>query len=159
IGPAIYFGGSGGGGSAGVIGGMIFWITMMFANLLRFDFRGDVDHIDTLKAMPVPSAAIAAAQLVAPVTVLTGCEVIFLLGLRFALGVDPTILLIGAAFALPFNTLLFAIENLIFLLFPQRMVAVSPGDLQGFGRQMIVFILKMLTLMLGGGIAAGLGGM
>src|SRR5207253_8662041 len=102
---------------------------------------------------------IAAAQLVAPVVVLTGCEIIFLLGLRFALGVDPDILLIGAAFALPFNTLLFAIENLIFLLFPQRMVAVSPGDLQGFGRQMIVFILKMLTLMLAGGIAAGLGGM
>ena len=41
-------------------------------------------------------------------------------------------LLVGAAFALPFNTLLFGIENLIFLLFPQRVVAVSPGDLQGF---------------------------
>src|SRR5207249_10910957 len=56
IGPAIYFGGAGH-SAAGAIGGMIFWITMMFANLLRFDFRGDVDHIDTLKAMPVASFA------------------------------------------------------------------------------------------------------
>jgi hypothetical protein len=159
IGPAIYLGGGAGHSALAAIGGMIFWITMMFANLLRFDFRGDVDHIDTLKAMPVPSFAIAAAQLVAPVIVLTACEMIFLLGLRFGLGVETEILLVGAAFALPFNCLLFAIENLIFLLFPQRIVAVSPGDLQGFGRQSLVFLLKMLALMIGGGIAAGAGGM
>ncbi len=60
-------------------------------------------------------------------------------------------------FALPLNAMLIAVENLIFLIFPVRAIAVSPGDLQGFGRQMLVFLLKGVVLLLAAAIAGGIG--
>jgi hypothetical protein len=60
-------------------------------------------------------------------------------------------------FALPLDAMLIAVENLIFLIFPVRAIAVSPGDLQGFGRQMLVFLLKGATLLLTTALAGGIG--
>ena len=42
-------------------------------------------------------------------------------------------LLICAAYAVPFDFLLFAMENLFFLLFPTRLAAATPGDFQALG--------------------------
>ena len=46
-----------------------------------------------------------------------------------------TLALTAAALAFPFNALLMSTENLIFLLFPSRPAASSPGDFQVLGRQ------------------------
>jgi hypothetical protein len=54
----------------------------------------------------------------------------------------------------PFNFLLFGLENLFFLLFPTRTLHASPGDFQSFGRQMVVMIAKMFLLGLSAGVAA-----
>ena len=58
---------------------------------------------------------------------------------------------------IPLNLLFSLIENLIFLLFPVREMAVSPGDLQGTGRRMIVLVLKMMGVLIVGGIATVIG--
>jgi hypothetical protein len=52
---------------------------------------------------------------------------------------------------------LFGIDNLIFLLFPVRMVATTPGDMQHIGRIMVEMMLKILILALGCGMAATAG--
>ena len=49
---------------------------------------------------------------------------------------------------------MFSVENLTFLLFPSRMATASPGDLQNFGRQAVLFFLKIAILLIAAGIAA-----
>lgn len=152
----VGFSGSGGNVTGVVVGGLS-WLTFIFSNVLRFDFRGDIDHIDTLKALPVSAAAISAAQLVAPVAVMAICQLSLLAVMSVVLTPHPRLIVAAIAFIVPFNILLIAVENLIFLVFPTRMNPVSPGDLEGWGRQMLVFFLKMVALTILCGIAAGLG--
>jgi hypothetical protein len=140
-----------------VVVGILFWITFMLGNMLRYDFRGDLDHMDTLKALPVHPSAIAAAELIAPVAVLTLFQLLLLISASFLANGFSSVLGLTLLFILPINAILIAVENLIFLIFPVRNVTVSPGDLQGFGRQMLMFMLKTMVLMLSVGIAAGLG--
>jgi hypothetical protein len=151
--PAMYAGGIKP-VSPNALAGMALWLSFMLANTLRFDFRGDVDHIDVLKALPVAPAAVVVAQLVAPVTVMTALQLVLLAGARVMFKLPASHLLAGVMLVLPLNALMFAVENLIFLLFPGR-YAAGPGDLQGFGRQMVVFLLKLIVLMLGAGLALG----
>jgi Putative ABC exporter len=140
------------GGSRGmvtrVVVGGLFWLTFTFSNVLRFDFRGDIDHIETLKALPVSATAISGAQLVAPVAVMLVCQACLLAIISVALSPPPRLIVNALAFVVPFDILLIAVENLIFLWFPTRMNPVSPGDLEGWGRQMLVFVLKMVALAL-----------
>jgi Putative ABC exporter len=141
----------------GVVVGGLAWLTFMFSNVLRFDFRGDVDHVDGLKALPVPAVAISAGQLVAPVAVMAVCQVCLLAVMTLALAPPFRLILAALAFIVPFDILLVAVENLIFLVFPTRMNPVTPGDLEGWGRQMLVFLMKMAALTVLCGIAVGLG--
>jgi hypothetical protein len=70
----------------------------------------------------------------------------------------PGMLLAAAAvFSLPFNMLLFGVDNLLFLLFPVRTVAASPGDLQHIGRMMLEMTVKIAVMGLAAGFAALMG--
>jgi hypothetical protein len=69
------------------------------------------------------------------------------------------ILIVLALFTLPFNAIVFAFDNLVFLLFPVRLVAATPGDFQHIGRAMVESLLKVVMLAVGCGLAAGLGGL
>ena len=137
--------------------GVSFWLTFTLANLLRFDFRGDLDQIDALKALPIPPWRIAAAQLIAPVCMLVLFQITLIGSIGVMLHMDREILALALLFAIPMNAMLIAVENLIFLLFPVRAVAVSPGDLQGFGRQMLVFLLKGVALLVAVSLAGAVG--
>jgi hypothetical protein len=156
VGPLFYFGGLNK-HPAQLVATLIAWVTFMLSNTLRFDFRGDLDQIDTLKALPVRRSAIAIAELVAPVLFLMVFQGAILAGVCAMLRVDSWLIALIVIFALPINTMLIEVENLIFLIFPSRVVNVSPGDLQGFGRQMMVFAFKGLVLLGSLAIAGGIG--
>lgn len=139
-----------------VVGGIV-WVTLMLTNNLRFDFRGDADLIDTLKALPVRPAAVVAAELAAPALLLWFCQVI-LVSAAVALGRVPTIMLpLAAAFALPLDVMLIGLENLMFLLAPVRMQSSGVGDVQGYGRQVVLLLLKMVVMFAAAGVAAAAG--
>jgi hypothetical protein len=128
-------------------------LTLFTTNLLRFDFRGDLEQIDTLKALPLSPWAIVLGEVTAPVTILSCLHFLLLIGLSI---VEPSHRLVVASIAIvviPLNLLFSLIENLIFLLFPVREMAVSPGDLQGTGRRMIVLVLKLMGVLVVGGFA------
>ena len=80
VGPVLYMGHAEK-NIQNILVGILFWITFMLANMLRFDFRGDLDHIDTLKSLPVSPSAIAIAQLVAPVMVLSICQIVLMVSI------------------------------------------------------------------------------
>ncbi len=138
----------------GFLAGNLFFLTIILTRMLPFDFRGDLDHLDWLKSLPIGSTAVASGQLVTPVLLMTSIHWLLLGGMAALIDGSPTILLAMALFCPPLNWLLFGSENLIFLLFPARMVSATPGDLQFFGRAMLELFAKMCSLLVFCGIAA-----
>ncbi|MBK7405959.1 MAG: hypothetical protein IPJ41_15390 [Phycisphaerales bacterium] len=143
-------------GGAG-IGGLAFPLYVVFSSLLRFDFRGDLDHFDTLKSLPVRPWAVAMGQLAAPA--LITAAMIAVVGIALPLFHAggwwlPTSLLLCA---LPVGTVVCSIENTVFLLFPTRVTAGSAADTNVMFRHMATAILKVLMLLAAGGVLGGLG--
>jgi hypothetical protein len=129
------------------------WLTMFTTNLLRFDFRGDLEQMDALKALPLASAAVVAGEVAAPVTILSLLHLLLLTGLWIVQPRLTAIIVSLALIVMPLNLLFSLIENLIFLVFPVRELQLSPGDLQGTGRRMIVLVLKLLGVIVVGTFA------
>ncbi len=132
---------------------VIAWLTVLLSGLLKFDFRGDLDHIDQLKSLPLPPSAIAVGQLVVPTLILSAAHILLLLCVGLTTNSRHELYFTAAALALPFNALLMSTENLIFLLFPSRPAASSPGDFQVLGRQAAQLVIKSLSVIVGGIIA------
>jgi ABC-2 type transport system permease protein len=129
--------------------GTAIWINLLFVSMLRFDFRDELDRMDLLRSLPIRPAAVAAAELIAPVLLLTLMQMLLLLAMGVS-GMAPwPFLFAAAAFTVPFNTLLAGIENLLFLMFPLRAAGLIAGDMQLFGRQMVVFFCKFILLITG----------
>jgi hypothetical protein len=137
--------------------GQMGFLTIIMTRAAAFDFRGDLDAMDWLKSLPLPPVAIAIGQLVAPVSLLTGVHFLFLAVAMVFMPTARPMLILVAAFSPLFNFLLLGIDNLLFLLFPVRMVASTPGDLQHMGRSMLDMFVKMLMLAGVCGTAAVIG--
>lgn len=140
--------------------GLAFPLYIIFSSLIRFDFRGDIDHIDTLKSLPIRPWAVALGQLTAPA--LITASTIVLVGVFLAVFLPGgarvgNLWLPVACFlcALPAAILICAIENVVFLLFPTRMTAGSAGDTNTMLRHTATAILKLMLLAGAGGTFAG----
>jgi hypothetical protein len=96
--------------------------------------------------LPVAAPWLVIGQLVAPVFLASGVQLTLLLIVQALLGGIEWLLLIMAVFVIPLNFFLFAVENLLFLLFPVRLAHTSAADLQMLGRRMLIFLAKMLLL-------------
>lgn len=125
--------------------------------MLAYDFRGDLDYMDWAKSLPLKPVAIVLGQLAVPVLLMTAIHVLFLSAVAFFTQGSRLMLLVAMLFSPALNFLLFAVDNLLFLLFPFRAVASSPGDLQHIGRTMVEFMAKMFVLAVCCGAAAALG--
>lgn len=141
---------------SGPLIGILAWLTVLLSGMLKFDFRGDLDHMDELKALPLRPVALAVGQIVVPTCILTAAHVLLLGSVSFVVHEHRDVLLIAACLALPFNALLMATENLIFLLFPTRPAAASPGDFQVLGRQAAQLVMKAFTVLSGCMVAFGI---
>ena len=137
--------------------GFLIPATIFLTRMVPFDFRGDLDHIDWLKSLPISSTAVAVGQLLTPTAIMTALHVSVLVVAALIADGSTGLLLMLAAFTLPFNFLLFGLENLLFLLAPTRLMPTTPGDLQHVGRTMVEVMLKMFLLALCCGLAAGAG--
>jgi hypothetical protein len=142
----------------GRMAGSVFVVCMtLFVTVLTpFDFRGDLDRMEVLKTLPVRPWRLVLGQLLAPVFVVSTVQVA-LLGILASLGQSDgvpggqSLTALAAFFIWPFNFLIYALENLFFLVFPTRL-ASSPGDFQAMGRNILLFLIKALVL----GVSVGL---
>jgi hypothetical protein len=141
----------------GILVSQIGFFTIFFTRMLAFDFRGDLDYMDWAKSLPLKPVAIALGQLAAPVLFMTAIHVLFLSSVAVFSQGSRLMLLTAMIFSPPLNFLLFGVDNMLFLLFPFRAVATTPGDMQHIGRTMVEFMAKMAVLALGCGTAAALG--
>lgn len=143
-----------------LLGSLLLAMTLVVPALLPFDFRGDVDRMDLLKTLPLPAWRLVVGQLLTPVAAVTLVQALVVALMLAVWGRPWPWLLAGCAFLLPVNFLLFGIENLLFLWFPTRLVATTPGDFQLLGRQVLLWLAKFtgLGLLLALALVAGLGG-
>lgn len=153
--------GRGGGGSDASLGplfGLLFMVTFVALQMLTFDFRGDLDHFDWLKSLPIRPVAIAAGQVAAPTLALTAFHLVVLACCAPFLPGAQGRLALAALFVLPCNAVLFGLENLLFLLFPARMELATAGSFQAMGRTIVMAFLKVLIVGVFALIAVALGG-
>ena len=137
--------------------GILVMITLLGGGLFRFDFRADVDRLDTLKMLPMSSRLLAAGQLATPVVMLMAfqwlvCGIVAALNpsrLGFALTLAVFTPLVSIVF--------FAVENVAFLLVPNRVATATPGDLTAIARNALVFLAKFTALAAVLGVAGGVG--
>ncbi|QGJ69883.1 Hypothetical protein PBC10988_15700 [Planctomycetales bacterium 10988] len=139
-------------------GAAVLQLTILFTMLLRFDFRGDLHQMDTLKSLPISAYSIVLGELFAPILIASLAQLTLLTGMAM-LSDNPMLLLYALWFVIPLNFLFFGLENLLFLLFPVRSVMFNPGDIQGFGHNVVMFAVKMMLLTVCLTIAFLLGGM
>jgi hypothetical protein len=129
--------------------GMSIWLSILFTTLVPFDFRGDIDRIGTLKTLPIPAWRIALGQLIAPTLLMTLIQW-SVIALAMLLAFDKMdLLLVLAAYVPVFCFYLIALDNLLFLLFPVRLMANTPGDFQAVGRNVVLTIGKVFGLFIG----------
>ncbi len=143
---------------AALTGCMVLFTTVFLSTMLPFDFRGDVDRLALLKTLPIPPWRLALGQVLAPVLTVSLLQwlVLAVLYLSSVVHADRDrgswlwepgmILVICGLFTLPVNGLLFALENLLFLLFPTRVLANNPADFQALGRNVLFMLAKLAVL-------------
>jgi hypothetical protein len=141
---------------SGAAVGMMAYLTFIFSFQLPWAFRGDIDHIDFLKTLPLRPSALAGGELAGGIAVLAVMQFLALI-FFWAAGMSRSLLLAVVAFALPLDALLLAINNAIFLIYPVRFVPSGTADFQFMGRAMLFMLLEFLALLPCLGLAAGVG--
>jgi len=128
-----------------VTAGLVFYSFLLLPAALKFDFRRDYDRLYALKLLPVSSAATVCGQLATPV-ILTSCFQTATLIAAFCLRpVSPALFVASVAILLPLNVIIYALENLIFLLSPHR---VKQEGFEVFLRTILVFTAKGILFVI-----------
>jgi hypothetical protein len=137
-----------------ITGTLAFYTFLLLPTALRFDFRRDLDRLATLKCLPITPPAAVLGQLLAPLLIVTLFQ-FGVLAIAIAVLALPSHHLFTAMLVLiPLNVLVFALDNLIFLLYPYR---VQQEGLEIFFRTMLTFTGKGLLFTAGLAAMAGWG--
>jgi hypothetical protein len=137
--------------------GVLAYCTFLFSFHMRYDFRVDLDHIPLFKMLPLPSYGIVLSELAIPIFLLSATQILALLSFGLVGQKQWPLLCAAMLFALPVNTMLLAVHNVAFLLFPMRIGPNTAGDMQNFGRGLAMFFFVTLLILVCAGLSFGLG--
>lgn len=146
--------------------GLSIWVCLfLLPKVISFDFRSDWDHMAILRTLPISPIRISFAQLITPVLITSFLEFTAILTtLPFFSDTGRTLLMATATLLLPLNLIIYAGDNLYFLLFPAPLTPIGRMDFEFFGRSIIELFIRSLLIgtaigfsILGGGILANLG--
>jgi len=142
-------------GFAVFIGPTVFF-TFFLITMMRFDFRGDLDQLEWLKMLPIPTNSLVIGQLFTPIALLTVVQWLVLGAFASVFGHLPIVMIV-ACFVVPINIVMVGLENIMFLLYPTRQLAAGFGDLQAVGRNIVLFAVRAFFLVLWAGLGAAAG--
>ncbi len=145
-------------GAPGLGVGVISYISFLFIMAFPISFRGDIDHLDFLKTLPIRPLALTAGELTGCAVVLTAVQLAILAIYGVATRTVGFLLPAAAVLALPCNAILLAASNLAFLIYPVRRTQGNSADLNTLGRGLMSFLIQLLIVLPLLGIAAGLAG-
>lgn len=129
-----------------IVGGVVFYSFLLLPSALMLDFRRDVNRMVVLKSLPIGPVALTLGQLAAPVLICSVFQWGVLLIAVCSGSVIPWQAMFAALLLLPINTLIFAIENFIFMLSPYRR---NQEGLEVFLRTILTFTGKGLLFTFG----------
>jgi hypothetical protein len=124
---------------------------------MAFDFRGDLDYMDWFKSFPLQPIVVVLGQIITPVLMMSIVHFIVFAVAEIILQRQFYWLVVGMCFSPLFNLIMFSLDNFLFLLFPVRIGAGTPGDLQHIGRMMVELTAKVLLLGACCGFSAAVG--
>ncbi len=132
----------------------IFVLGFLIHMVVPLGLRSDLDHVDTLKALPISSGAVVLGSML-PAVMYPSAIQFLLTGLLTALPKREwsSITVATVCFIIPFNLLLSSFDSVLVLLFPSSRRLV-PGDFLAGARFMLIYLVKFLFL-LATGAAAG----
>ncbi|MGR9088843.1 MAG: hypothetical protein ACU841_17505 [Gammaproteobacteria bacterium] len=131
-----------------LLGGVFCAAVFVLPRALVFDYRSDLETIESLKSLPVAPWKIGIGQLATPVVLSSLIELVLMVSTAMLLDSRPRTMLIGMSpFLLPFNLLLYGLENLFFLLFPAPLVPVGRADFDFLGRTLAGFVVTSTVLI------------
>lgn len=133
-----------------LVAGLVFYSFLLLPPALMLDFRRDVNRLDVLKSLPISPLAVTVGQLAIPVTL---CALFHwsVLGIAALCGSISWVQMMAAAvLLLPVCVLIFALENMIFMVSPYRR---NQEGLDMFLRTILTFTAKGILFALGLAIA------
>lgn len=124
--------------------------TIYLCSGLRFDFREELERMDVVRAWPLAPARIFLAVLLPEVLLVSGLLLTTVLAQALLTG-GLTAHVLGVAVCLPFLVFSWvALDNLVFLFAPVRVVPGQDGFVQNAGRRMIqMALLSLMAAVLG----------
>jgi hypothetical protein len=150
----------------GIVAGMfLLWSLLIGPQLLRQDFRQDLQCADILKSYPLPGWQVVIGELLAPVAILTGIQwflLILVAGFFPLPHIDGALVLavaLGAAVLMPLlNFITIQIPNAAVLLFPAWFLTQRGGaqGIEATGQRLIFVVGQLLVFLLALFPAAGL---
>lgn len=128
-----------------VVCGALFYTFVLLPEAIKFDFRLDSDHLCRLKTLPMTPTRIVLGQLATPVML----SVLFQAGICLTAGiyrsVNAQLIVASLGVTIPLIVLFVALDNLAFLLYPQR---PTQEGFEAFLRTILKFTGKSLVLAL-----------
>ena len=103
-----------------LVASLLFYSYLLLPAALMLDFRRDVDRMAVLKKLPIEPINIVIGQLAAPVVLCSAFQAIVFMIASFAGVAGLGFLAVCWLAIVPMNVLIFASENIIFMLHPYR---------------------------------------
>lgn len=141
-----------------LIGGVFAAAVFVLPKTLVFDFRGDLDAMQNFKGLPLSAWKICIGQLASPVLLTSLIELVLLGSVVIFMGSRSRFILLSISpFLVPFNVLLYGVENIFFLLFPASLVPVGRADYDFIGRTIVGSAITVTILIGSCVLAVGIG--
>ncbi len=128
-----------------VVCGALFYTFVLLPEAIKFDFRLDSDHLCQLKMLPMTPTRIVLGQLATPVLLSIVFQALMCVIAGMYRSVDTHLIVAALAIAIPLIVLFVALDNLIFLLYPQR---PTQEGFEAFLRTILKFTGKSVLLAL-----------
>ncbi len=135
-----------------VTGSLALFSMLLLPPALRFDFRRDVDRMALLKTLPIKTVGVVTGQLIVPVIIASVFQLLVLIIATSVRPLHPGYVASAWLLLVLTNILVFALDNLIFLLYPHR---PNQEGLEIFLRTTLTFTAKGLMFGLALVFAAG----
>ncbi|MBD3672996.1 MAG: hypothetical protein HUJ26_05665 [Planctomycetaceae bacterium] len=132
-----------------VITGTLFFSFMLLPATIKYDFRRDFDRLSALKMLPVPPRSMVLGQLTVPVIATFGFQLFVLTVSMLVRPIPVNWYLSSLLILFPIVVFLVALDNLIFLWYPHRLVEEG---FEVFLRSILTFTSKILLCGLGIGL-------
>ena len=133
----------------GSIAGVVAMGYMSF--LICLTMQNEIERVGFLKSLPIATISIVIGELLGFVVLLSFVQSLFFAGLAWFFPAFAIWLLSAMVLLLPVNFVMFAVDKVVFYVYPTRLAKGAPGDFQKSGKQMIFMMMKLL--MLGAAIA------